>query len=102
MLLYRELDRLNQDLETTPLYVDLEAGEATILASALSVSLVIWSVRGSFLLASSLSTLPAWMVVDPLPILDTFTEAVGHGGESMQQIIEAGQRAIENAKKPPV
>ena len=39
-------------------------------ASAVTAGYLIWSIRSGFLAASMLTSLPAWMQVDPLPVLD--------------------------------
>jgi hypothetical protein len=50
----------------------LEASALAVAAAAtlgLSVGYVIWLLRGGVLISSLLSSLPAWRLVDPLPIL---------------------------------
>jgi hypothetical protein len=50
----------------------LEANALAVAAAAtlgLSVGYVIWLLRGGVLVSSLLSSLPAWRLVDPLPIL---------------------------------
>jgi len=44
-------------------------GQTAMVTGGLSVGYVIWLLRGGLLLTSLLSSLPAWNVVDPLPIL---------------------------------
>ena len=39
------------------------------LTTGLSVGYVIWLVRGGALLGSMLSAMPAWQMIDPLPVL---------------------------------
>ena len=39
------------------------------LSSGLSIGYVIWLVRGGVLMSSMLSALPAWQMIDPLPVL---------------------------------
>ena len=47
----------------------LVVGSSTAVAGSLSVGYVMWLVRGGVLLSSLMSSLPAWRVLDPLPIL---------------------------------
>ena len=35
----------------------------------MSIGYVVWLVRGGILMSSMLSALPAWQMIDPLPIL---------------------------------
>ena len=44
-------------------------GSAIVMSTGLSVGYVIWLVRGGMLLSTLLSSLPAWQILDPLPIL---------------------------------
>jgi hypothetical protein len=46
-------------------------GGAAVVTTAISVSYVLWTARGASALASLISSLPAWTLVDPLPILST-------------------------------
>ena len=51
----------------------LVASTATV-ASGLSIGYVVWLVRGGVLLSSLLSSIPAWRLVDPLPVLGRLDE----------------------------
>ena len=62
-------DLLQQDVERDQLYQKILLGSATTGATSLSVGYVIWLVRGGVLMSSVLSSLPAWQMVDPLPVL---------------------------------
>lgn len=42
---------------------------ATGVSAGLSVGYVVWLLRGGVLMGSMLSALPAWQMIDPLPIL---------------------------------
>jgi hypothetical protein len=44
-------------------------GSAIVSSVGLSVGYVVWLLRGGMLLASLLSSMPAWQFLDPLPIL---------------------------------
>jgi len=44
-------------------------GSAIVSSIGLSVGYVVWLLRGGMLLGSLLSSLPAWQILDPLPIL---------------------------------
>jgi hypothetical protein len=72
--LARELAALREEVnELTS--VEFHAVAASAAASlGLSVGYVIWLLRGGALVTSMLSTLPAWRLVDPLPILGRLEE----------------------------
>ena len=69
-LLWSQLDTLQQELKTQGQLQSHIAGAATVVTAALSTGYVFWVLRGSFLLASFLSTVPTWQSLDPLPIVD--------------------------------
>ena len=69
-LLWEQLDTLQEQVESNNEREFHIAGTATVMTAAISTGYVIWALRGSFLLASFLSTLPAWRTLDPLPILE--------------------------------
>src|SRR5437763_1598181 len=52
------------------------AGSATVMSIGLSVIYILWTIRAGYLIASLVSTMPAWRLVDPLPILETFDDAL--------------------------
>lgn len=66
-----ELDRLRERLEDrVTLERNLTGSTATLTASA-SVGYIIWLLRGGVLLSSLLASVPAWVSLDPLPILSS-------------------------------
>ena len=40
-----------------------------VMTSGVSIGYVVWLVRGGVLMSSMLSALPAWQMVDPMPVL---------------------------------
>ncbi len=65
----QQLDQL-QDIIRQQLNLDKNAVASTLaVTTGLSVGYVIWLIRGGVLLSSLLTSLPAWRLIDPLPIL---------------------------------
>jgi len=68
-------DVLRRLEETQRHMIELGLERRTVIASAiaatsgLSVGYVIWLVRGGVLVSSMLSALPAWQMIDPLPVV---------------------------------
>ena len=60
----------------------LMVGSASAVASSLSVGYVIWMLRGGTLVASFMSSIPAWCSFDPLPIVDSFGNAHANSGSA--------------------
>lgn len=69
-LLWSQLDTLEEEIATEEEFASHVAGTATVVTAAISTGYVMWALRGSFLIASFLSTVPTWRSLDPLPILD--------------------------------
>jgi hypothetical protein len=63
-----KLEGIDLDSET------FAVGSATVTVTALSAGYLLWTLRGGSLLASFLSSLPAWRMMDPLPILENFQD----------------------------
>ena len=57
-----------KELEARQLIV----GSAAVVTTSLSVGYVVWMLRGGTLVASFMSSIPAWCSFDPLPIVDSF------------------------------
>ena len=70
------------------------AGTAVFASAGVSVGYVMWTIRGGYLLASMLSSVPAWALVDPLPVLEYLDESDSPGGgdrdddDSLDSIID--------------
>ncbi|MEM8499380.1 MAG: LamG-like jellyroll fold domain-containing protein [Pseudomonadota bacterium] len=63
--LWREIAEVDQRLEPDRLFAQAMAGSGV----ALSTGVIAWILRGGSLLASFLTTIPAWRTIDPLPIM---------------------------------
>jgi hypothetical protein len=64
-----ELDRMRKDVDAQiPTQSALVVSSVAVTGS-LSVGYVLWLLRGGLLLSSLLSSLPAWSVIDPMPVL---------------------------------
>jgi hypothetical protein len=64
-----DLDRMRDEMGEQ---ADLEhwvSGSMAVGSFGLTVGYVLWLLRGGALLASLLSSLPAWRLIDPLPVL---------------------------------
>ena len=52
---------------------------------------VVWLARGGLLLASLLSSMPAWRAIDPLPVLTNFRDSEdGDDNESLDSLVRKG------------
>jgi parallel beta-helix repeat protein len=61
----------------------------TVASATLSIGYVIWLVRGGALMSSLLASIPAWRIMDPLPILGRMGDDEGDSDdESLDSMIE--------------
>jgi VCBS repeat-containing protein len=84
----------------------LAAGTAVVLSGALTVGYIVWMLRSGFFVASYMSSVPAWMTFDPLPILESGSmlgATAAKGDEKDQSLVElvgggelVGQRQATN------
>jgi hypothetical protein len=68
------LDRLRDGLQEQSRADALIVASTAAASLGLSVGYVLWLLRGGVLISSMLSSLPAWRLVDPLPILGRLDE----------------------------
>lgn len=59
----------------------------------MSVGYVIWLIRGGALVGSMLSAMPAWQMIDPLPVLHRgggrgHSIDIGEGDASVEQLFD--------------
>jgi hypothetical protein len=68
---FDELQKAIQaELDSDSTFGSFVAGSATAVTTSLSVGYAMWLLRGGSLLASVMTSLPAWRMFDPLPLLE--------------------------------
>lgn len=93
--LFQELDKLGHSMMHSGFFEKIILGSTVTSALGLSVGYIIWMLRSGYLLSSVLATMPAWRLIDPLPVLDGIRdddEDEDEDHESLESIIEAGYR----------
>ena len=69
-------------------------GSAIAVSTGLSIGYVVWLIRGGMLLSTLLSSLPAWQILDPLPILARKDDdAEDDDDESLESMLRRGERS---------
>ena len=93
------INRLREDVISETQAAETVVGGSFVFSAGLSVGYVIWLVRSGILLSSVVSSLPAWRLVDPLPILSSFGDDFPEeeDDESLESII-AGDRESEQTR----
>jgi len=69
-----DLDRVRDDLGEQAYLHHWVSGSIAVGSFGLTVGYVLWLLRGGALVASLLSSLPAWRLIDPLPVLSRVDE----------------------------
>ena len=86
--MWHELDDMHKKM-VDDAQVRLVAGTATFVSAGASVLYVAWMLRAGSLLGSLMSSMPAWRLIDPLPILDQVGDPTEPDDEeSLQSMID--------------
>ena len=67
--LFQQLDAFGDDFNGSANRA-IGTGLAASLTAALTAGYVVWTIRGGYLLSSLLASMPAWTMIDPLPVLN--------------------------------
>jgi hypothetical protein len=106
----KELDLVREELNDVAALGQTFVGSSVALSTGISVGYVVWIARGGLLLASLVSSMPAWRLVDPLPILARLedSDAAAREGDSLASIIEqnddgpmVGEHSVDAAPVAP-
>jgi Bacterial Ig domain len=85
----QDLDKLRQESKENATGETKVAGTVFAASTSLSVGYVIWLLRGGVLLSSLLSSLPAWRLVDPLPVLARLSDGSDdEDDDSLEDLVE--------------
>ena len=79
--LLRRLDDLQRQMAEPGAEHRQVMASSIAITSGLSIGYVVWLVRGGVLVSSMLSALPAWQMIDPLPVLAAASAAKQRRGD---------------------
>ncbi len=98
--LRESLDAVKQEMTSHSRLSKVYLGSAVVSSIGLSVGYVVWVLRGGMLLASLLSSMPAWQFLDPLPILARKREDErSEDKESLESIVNKQPEEVDPRKK---
>ncbi len=87
---FADLDDLDITVDTEGALHRITIGSAVGITTGLTVGYVFWTIRAGYLLTSLIAQMPAWRLVDPLPILNSLDSTTEHmDSESLESIVEA-------------
>ena len=96
--LLRKLEEMRRQMTQESSAQQTQIASAIALSSGLSIGYVIWLIRGGVLLSSMLSALPAWQMLDPLPVLASNNnrrkpDATAADDPEVEQLFDGSRRA---------
>ena len=93
-----ELDSVRKDMNALAASQGTIVSSAAVASTGFTVGYVAWLTRGGLLMASMLSSLPAWRSLDPLPILAGLKQREGEAGDddSLATLLDHQSSASQN------
>ena len=92
---WKALDENTNQMTTGTNLPEMILGSSAALASSVTVGYLIWLIKGGQVLAAVMANLPAWRLIDPLPILNAITDD-REDLDSLQKIINDGETVLES------
>ena len=84
----KALDQARETASEPAVITQVVLGTSTAATTALSVGYIAWLARGGLLLSSFLSSMPAWRLIDPVPVLAYLdSEEREEEGESLDSLV---------------
>lgn len=97
----QELDQLREEVHEEAEVEKVIVRSVLAVTIGLSIGYVVWLVRAGVLLSSILSSLPAWLLVDPLPVLGYLGKGPKDDeddDESLESVVSKGVDAGKSAR----
>lgn len=95
-----EFDRQQEEIAEQSANTQSLIGRSFTLSSGLSVGYLLWLIRGGTLMGSVLSSLPAWRLVDPLPVLGALGDDLDTDTESLESMIDKDDAPTKHDHPP--
>jgi hypothetical protein len=94
------LDEVKREIRSESRLSKVYLGSALVSSIGLSVGYVVWLLRGGMLLASLLSSMPAWQFLDPLPVLARKKDDdQPDDSESLESIVDSQPQEVNPIKE---
>ncbi len=88
-LLWNDIDRMQDEVGLMFDNQTIFVGSAVTGAAGLTVGYVLWTLRSGVLLTTMLAQMPAWRLIDPLVVMNAFTDT-DDDDETLASIAEGG------------
>ncbi|MEM7312531.1 MAG: Ig-like domain-containing protein [Planctomycetota bacterium] len=96
-MLWSDLDEAQQELEEEILLERFVSGATLLATTGIAAGYIFWILRGSFLIALMASSVPAWAMVDPLPVLKAMGGNKTADGDYAESLVDMIQGAPAGA-----
>ena len=101
--LANQMDTTTQTMRDTTSVDKTVLSSSVTIASGLSVGYVFWILRSGTLLASVITSLPAWRYIDPLPVLDSLNDDENENdSETLESMVEDDNKTKLPPQEQPV
>ncbi|MDJ0833996.1 MAG: cadherin-like domain-containing protein [Gammaproteobacteria bacterium] len=91
-----QLDDMREELIENQSQTEKVIGSSLSVSAGLSVGYVVWLARSGVIMSSVLSSLPAWRLIDPLPVLASLSASgLDDDDESLESMVMESNEATE-------
>jgi VCBS repeat-containing protein len=94
----QELEQVEDGFEFDGAVPEWATGTAVATTASLSVGYIMWMLRGGYVLASVLSTMPVWQNIDPLPVLAALEAVDDDDDESLETMIDRASDEADHSE----
>ena len=94
----QELEQVENEFEFDGAVPEWATGTAVATTASISVGYIMWMLRGGYVLASVLSTMPVWQNIDPLPVLAALDAADDEDDDSLETMIDRASDEADDSE----
>ncbi|MFT5091581.1 MAG: VCBS repeat-containing protein, partial [Porticoccaceae bacterium] len=94
----QELEQVEDEFEFHGAVPEWATGTAVATTASISVGYIMWMLRGGYVLASVLSTMPVWQNIDPLPVLAALDAADDEDDDSLETMIDRASDEADDSE----
>lgn len=94
----QDLEQVEDSFEFDGTVPEWATGTAVATTASISVGYIMWMLRGGYVLASVLSTMPVWQNIDPLPVLAALDAADADDDDSLETMIERASDEADDSE----
>ena len=101
---WTELDNFQQDVRNSAIeqgdWEELVVETTTVAGTTLTVGYIVWLLRSGSIVFGLVSSLPAWTMMDPLPVLESGLVGLADAEESDDDSLQGILKAHEDGRAP--